>query len=76
MDLLQGIIPDHWLAALTLAVTLCAAITTLLLPPTENSPAMYRVLYQVLQWVAMNLGRARNAQDQGPAKTIPQDGKR
>lgn len=75
MDALQGIIPDHWLAWITAFVTICAAITVILPAPQPTSRTLYRVVYNMLQWVALNLGKARNAQDV-PQKTIPADGKR
>lgn len=74
MDALQGIIPDSWLAWITAAVTVCAAAAAVLPAPGENSGRAYRAAYRLIQWVALNLGKARNAQDM--QKTIPDDGKR
>ena len=74
MDALQGIIPDSWLAWITAAVTVCAAVAAVLPAPGANSGGVYRAAYRLIQWVALNLGKARNAQDM--QKTIPDDGKR
>lgn len=63
MDALTGLIPEHWIAWLTFVVTVCAALTTVLPPPKSDSGTIYRIIYNVLQWVALNLGRAKNAQD-------------
>ncbi len=74
MDALQGIIPDSWLACLTAAVTVCAAAAAVLPAPREDSGKIYRAAYRVIQWVALNLGKAKNAQDM--QKTMPDNGKR
>lgn len=76
MDALQGLAPDSWTAWITAVVTICAAVTVVLPPPTENSNVVYRTVYRVIQWVALNLGKAKNAQDAQPPKTIPANGKR
>ena len=74
MDALHGIIPVSGLAWITAAVTVCAAGAAVLPAPGENSGRAYRAAYRLIQWVALNLGKARNAQDM--QKTIPDDGKR
>ena len=76
MDALQGLLPDTWFSWLTAVVALCALITTRLPAPGDNSNAVYRLAYRVIQWVAFNLGKAKNAQDVAAQKTIPDDGKR
>lgn len=63
MEALQGVVPDSWLAWITAAVAICAAITVVLPAPKEGGNAVYRAVYRVIQWVALNLGRAKNAQD-------------
>ena len=63
MEAFTGLIPDHWIAWITFAVTVCAALTTVLPPPKPESGAAYRIVYNLLQWIALNLGRAKNAQD-------------
>lgn len=77
MESLQGLFPDSWLAWITALVTLCAAVTVILPAPHMRSGTVYRIIYNVVQWIALNLGKARNAQDvHGTQKTIPVDGKR
>lgn len=71
MDALQGILPDSWLAWLTAAVTICAAVTVVLPAPKDDSGAVYRAVYRVIQWIALNLGRAKNAEDPATQKTVP-----
>ena len=41
----------------------CAAVAALLPAPGEDSGAVYRVIYKVLNFCAVNVGRARNADD-------------
>lgn len=72
MDVLQGLVPDSWLAWLTAVVTICAAVTVVLPPPREDGNRVYRAVYRTIQWVALNLGRARNAEDPVARKTIPE----
>ena len=57
-----------------LRTAICAAVAAVLPAPGENSGGVYRAAYRLIQWVALNLGKARNAQDM--QKTIPDDGKR
>lgn len=76
MQVLEGLLPDTWLAWITAVVTVCAAVTVVLPPPGENGNIVYRVIYRAIQWVALNLGKAKNAQDVQPPKTIPAHGKR
>lgn len=72
-----GLFPESWLAWITALVTLCAAVTVILPAPQANSSTVYRIVYNVVQWIALNLGKARNAQDvHDTQKTIPVDGKR
>ncbi len=71
MDSLQAILPDSWLAWVTAGVAFCAAITVVLPPPKENSGSIYKAVYRLIQWVALNLGRAKNAQDQPAPEASP-----
>lgn len=41
----------------------CAAVSALLPAPSESSGAWYRVLYKVLNFFAVNFGKAKNADD-------------
>lgn len=51
-------------AGLVLAVMgLCAAVAALLPAPGEQASTLYRVVYAVLNRLAMNVGKARNADD-------------
>lgn len=74
MDALQGLLPDSWLAWLTALVTVCAAITVVLPAPTEGGSKVYSAIYRLIQWVGLNLGKAKNAQDVQPARD--KDGQR
>lgn len=74
MDALQTLVPDSWLVWITAAVTVCSAVAAVLPAPKENSGTAYRAAYRVIQWVALNLGKAKNAQD--TQKTVPDNGKR
>ena len=46
----------------------CAAVAALLPAPTGTSGTAYRVLYRVLNLLAVNVGRARNADDAAQEK--------
>lgn len=80
LDAFRGIIPEHWIVGLTVVVTICAALATALPAPKPASSTVYRTIYAVIQWIACNFGKAKNAQDQRfifeSQKTIPNDGKR
>ena len=41
----------------------CALICAFLPAPTNESSALYRVAYKLLNWCAMNIGKAKNADD-------------
>lgn len=41
----------------------CAAVSALLPAPSESSGAWYRVIYRVLNFFAVNFGKAKNADD-------------
>jgi len=49
-----------YLPYITTAVTVAAAVATVLPAPSATSPAWYRGAYSVVNWVALNLGRAKN----------------
>ncbi|WP_294558281.1 hypothetical protein [uncultured Mailhella sp.] len=48
----------------------CAAVAALLPAPSEKSGAVYRVLYRLLNLLAVNVGRARNADDAAQEKKV------
>ena len=48
----------------------CAAVAALLPAPSEESGAVYRVLYRLLNLLAVNVGRARNADDAAQEKKV------
>ena len=51
-------------AGLVLSVMgVCAAVSALLPAPSDASGTWYRTLYRVLNFLAVNVGRARNADD-------------
>ena len=58
---------DTLALAASLAGTVCALLATVLPTPDENSNIILRLLYRLIQWVALNFGKAKNAQDT-PAK--------
>ena len=41
----------------------CAAVSALLPAPSESSGAWYRVIYRVLNFFAVNFGKAKNPDD-------------
>lgn len=42
---------------------ICAFVAAFLSAPTENSSKVYKVVYAVVNWLAMNVGKAKNADD-------------
>ncbi len=76
MDILTGLVSETWIACITAFVTCCAAISVALPPPGESSGKAYKTIYRVVQWIALNFGRAKNAGDPTVQKTVPDDGKR
>lgn len=63
MEALESILPEHWLTWVTTIVAIFAAIAVVLPAPKEDSNVMYRAVYRVVQWVALNLGKAKNSED-------------
>lgn len=56
-------------AGIVLAIIgVCAAVSALLPAPTEDSNVVYRWVYKVLNWLAMNVGKAKNADDAAQEK--------
>ena len=41
----------------------CAFVAAFLSAPDENSSKVYKVLYSLVNWCGMNLGKAKNADD-------------
>ena len=57
-------------AGLVLSIMgVCAAVAALLPAPTEDSNVVYKAVYKVLNWLAMNIGKAKNADDVAQNKT-------
>lgn len=56
-----------FLPYLTVLIAMCAALSTFLPPPKEGAPSWYRGLYGAINFVALNLGHARNATAPGAA---------
>ena len=46
----------------------CAAVCALFPAPAEDSNVVYRVVYKILNWIAMNIGKAENADDAAQAQ--------
>ncbi len=63
MPVLQSVLPDSTFAGVTAAVAVCAATAMWLPAPKQDSGKVYRALYACVNWIACNLGRAKNAQD-------------
>ena len=56
-------------AGLVLSIMgVCAAVAALLPAPAEDSNVVYKGVYRVLNWLAMNVGKAKNADDAAQEK--------
>ena len=59
---LSGFVGEYWAGFIVAAVVAgCALAQTAMAPPTENSSALYKLLYAVTDKIGCNFGKARNA---------------
>ena len=59
---LSGFGGENWAGFIVAAVVAgCALAQTVMAPPTENSSALYKLLYAVTDKIGCNFGKARNA---------------
>ena len=59
---LAGFVGENWAGFIVAAVVAgCALAQTVMAPPTENSSALYKLLYAVTDKIGCNFGKARNA---------------
>ena len=63
VGVLLGYLPASWGEWVTLVVTICAAIAVVLPAPKANSNVVWCGVYWLVQVLALNKGRATNAQD-------------
>ena len=63
---LLGSLPVSWGEWVTLVVTVCAALAVVLPAPKANANVVWRGFYWLVQVLALNKGRAANAQDTQP----------
>ena len=57
-----------WAGVVLAAMGLCAAVCALLPAPAEDSNAVYRVVYKILNWIGCNVKKAANADDTAQKK--------
>lgn len=60
MEAILAHIPAHWLPYVAAAVALASALATLLPAPRLPASGFYPVFYHVVNWVALNVGKAKN----------------
>lgn len=59
---LSGFVGENWAAFIVAAiVAVCALVQTVMAPPTENSSALYKLIYAATDKIGCNFGKARNA---------------
>ena len=68
MEQLVNDIFGSWAGVVLSARGLCAAVCALLPAPTEDSNAVYRVVYKILNWIGCNVKKAANADDTAQKK--------
>ena len=56
-------LPDSWSGWVTLAVTVCAAVSAVWSRPADDAGVAVRILYAVVNAVGFNAGKAQNADD-------------
>lgn len=56
-----SLIPESWEGWITSVVTLCAAISAIWPRPADDAPKPLRLLYALINLLAINAGRAKNA---------------
>ena len=61
MSHLEGMLPESALTWVTFAVTICAALAVAMPAPKDGGNAIYKWIYTAVQWIALNVGRAKNA---------------
>jgi hypothetical protein len=61
-----------YLPTIAALISVGAAIATVLPPPSANAGRVYRGIYTIVNWVALNIGQAKNCA--APAKAAPQAG--
>jgi hypothetical protein len=77
MDLISilGAIPGaaHVLPYVTTIIALCAALAVALPRPGAGATGLYPVLYAMVNFIALNFGRARNSDGSagGPGSSAP-----
>ena len=54
-------LPTSWEGRAMLAVTVCAVLASVIPPPREDAPLLWRILYNVINALACNFRHARNA---------------
>jgi hypothetical protein len=50
-----------WLPYIPVAIAVCAALATALPPPAAGAKGFYPAIYAVVNFIACNFGKARNA---------------
>lgn len=63
MAVLLTCFPDSWGGRVTLAVTICAAVSAVWPRPSDDSNVFVRLLYGLVNAVGFNAGKAQNADD-------------
>ena len=58
---LEGLLPESTMTWITFAITLCAAMAVALPAPKYGGNSIYRAVYTAVQWIGLNVGRAKNA---------------
>ena len=61
ISVLEGLLPESTMTWITFAITICAALAVALPAPKEGGNAIYKAVYTAIQWLALNVGRAKNA---------------
>lgn len=55
---------DYWgVVSISLVCTVCAIVAAFCPAPTEESSWFYKTVYKVINFFAVNMGKAKNADD-------------
>ncbi len=56
-------ITENWELFLSVIISICAFVAVFLSAPTDTSSSIYKMIYNIINYLAFNIGKAENADD-------------